>query len=72
MSKKRNRWRNRMARARKRLQEFSPRGSNCPICRREFRGDGCPHSVTDARTRLEEDVTREIVRGELAQARKHE
>jgi len=37
-------------------REFSPRGSNCPICKREFRKEGCPHSITEALEKLEQDV----------------
>lgn len=51
---------------RKKLANFSPRGSNCPICGRNFRDeDACPHSVGQAREHLVEQIQREIVRQEL-------
>jgi hypothetical protein len=44
--------RNALARALKARATFSARGSNCPICKRVFRSDSCPHSVTEVRAIL--------------------
>lgn len=41
-------------RAQRARREFDPRGSNCPICRCEFRT--CLHSVREAEARLENEV----------------
>ena len=41
--------------AKRRLREFSARGSNCPICKKGFRY-GCNHSVTQAYERMEDDI----------------
>ncbi len=53
-----------VTKARKRLQDFDPRGSKCPICGMNFR-NGCKHSVTEAReylnTQLMQAIAREAV-----------
>lgn len=51
----------------KRLYNFSARGSNCPICGKDFRnksGDkqGCPHSVAQAISHLEIAYLKEVLR----------
>jgi hypothetical protein len=46
-------------RAARRRRDFSARGSDCPICKREFRG--CPHSVVEALERLDRDVVEAAV-----------
>lgn len=43
-----------------RRQAFSPRGSNCPICKQEFRS--CPHSVEQAIKRLDNNVQFEALK----------
>lgn len=40
------------------LQTFDPRGSTCPICKRDFR-KGCNHSITQAINRLEQNLFNE-------------
>jgi len=45
--------------AKKRMEEFDPRGSKCPICKRNFR-KGCAHSVSEATDRLFEDYVHAI------------
>lgn len=61
---------NSIKKARQKLREFSPRGSSCPICRRDFRY-GCKHSVQEAKDKLKDDITRAIVRNELQKKRLH-
>ena len=46
----------RLRKAKLALTNFDPRGSNCPICGREFRTD-CSHSVVQARELLASRVT---------------
>ncbi len=50
-----------VTRAKKRLQDFDPRGSKCPICGMNFR-NGCKHSVTEAREYLNAQVIPAIAR----------
>ena len=42
-------------RARKRLEEWSARGSSCPLCHKDFQ-HGCNHSVEQALSRLQQNV----------------
>ena len=49
--------------AKRRMDEFDPKGSKCPICKREFR-TGCKHNTVEARTRLNEIYLRAIAREE--------
>jgi hypothetical protein len=49
-------------RTRLRKEDFSARGSVCPLCHKEFRG--CPHSVKDAKARLEQDLISALVKYE--------
>jgi hypothetical protein len=46
--------------AEKARRTFTARGSNCPICKREFRT--CPHSIGDAERFFERAVIQECVR----------
>lgn len=41
------------------------RGWLCPLCKKEFASEACPHSWTDVRKRAEEDRVRAIVQDEL-------
>ena len=41
--------------ATKRLNDFSARGSNCPICKKNFR-HGCLHNVNEAYDYLENQL----------------
>ena len=50
---------------------FSARGDRCPICKRDFRRDDCPHSVAQAESRIEADYLHAVVRYELAKAAKN-
>lgn len=52
--------------ARERLKNFDPRGSNCPICKKEFRSDNCPHTVEQAENKLNNNIMREIVMETIA------
>ena len=54
----------------RRLQEFSPRDSNCPICHREFRDEyNCQHSISEAKQHLQDKIRdleiRQIVQQEM-------
>lgn len=42
------------------MDRFDVKSSKCPICRKKFRSDDCPHSIPQARERLFEDYVREI------------
>ena len=55
MSKKRS-----IMRARERLSNWSARGDNCPLCKKDFQ-HGCNHSVEQAHKRLEENIIKAIV-----------
>lgn len=48
------------------------RGSTakCPICRKPFRSDLCPHSILEAEIRWQENRIREIVREEIRKREK--
>lgn len=46
-------------RAKQKLDEFSARGSKCPICKANFR-TGCSHSVKQAKDRLFENYIKAI------------
>jgi galactose-1-phosphate uridylyltransferase len=48
--------------AKAKLDNFSARGSRCPICKKSFR-HGCDHSVTEAETRLFENYIKAIAEG---------
>lgn len=43
-----------LKKALKRQQEFSARGSDCPICKHDFRS--CPHSIAEAHERMTQNV----------------
>lgn len=45
--------------AKEKMDSFSARGSNCPICKKEFR-TGCNHSVAEAEQRLFENYIKAI------------
>ena len=45
--------------AKEALDNFSARGSKCPICKKNFRR-GCNHSVQQAKDRLFENYIRSI------------
>jgi len=45
--------------AKKRMDDFSARGSDCPICKKTFRC-GCNHSVKQAREKLFEQYIKAI------------
>lgn len=47
--------------AKQRMDSFNPRGSKCPICKKEFR-TGCNHNVAQAETRLFEDYVKALAR----------
>jgi hypothetical protein len=49
--------------AKKALEDFSPRGSNCPICKKNFRY-GCSHSVLEAKSFLYEQYIKSIIKEE--------
>lgn len=51
---------NRIKHARKKMEEFSARGSLCPICKASFRR-GCSHSVKQAEDRLFENYINAII-----------
>lgn len=51
----------RLRRALRKRAEWSPRGSRCPICKRVFRSDSCPHSVAEARAVLDAAVVAAVV-----------
>ena len=55
----------RIAKARERAEKFSPRGSDCPICKKDFRY-GCNHNVRQAEDRLQEEITKLVVQRELS------
>lgn len=46
--------------ARRRMESFSARGSKCPICKADFRGDKCPHSVKQAEAKLFQNYIKAI------------
>ena len=39
---------------------FNARGSRCPICRKDFR-NGCNHSVSQAKERIEKDYINKLI-----------
>lgn len=46
-----------LRRAIERRSRWSARGDRCPICRRDFRSDECPHSVVEAHAALDARVS---------------
>jgi hypothetical protein len=50
-------------RAKEKLNNFSARGSRCPICKKSFR-HGCDHSVKQAEDRLFENYIKAIAENE--------
>jgi len=59
-----------LKRARKRLNEWTARGGQCPICHKEFR-DGCNHTVSQAYERLEQNVVNAMIDAKLKKALKN-
>lgn len=43
------------------IKDFDRHGT-CPICHREFRGDDCPHSVSEAQDHVQANKTNELIR----------
>lgn len=48
---------NKESKMRRRRRELSTRGSDCPLCKQEFRG--CPHSIAEAQQALDRAVLRD-------------
>lgn len=46
-------------RARERMEQFSAKGDDCPICKKDFRR-GCNHSIKQAKDKLFERYIRAI------------
>lgn len=55
---------NSIKKARQRLFNWSAKGSNCPLCHKDFR-HGCNHSVTQAIARLEQNVVNAMIDNRL-------
>jgi galactose-1-phosphate uridylyltransferase len=55
---------NEVAKAKQALDQFSARGSKCPICKKEFR-TGCDHSVTQAKDRLLKNYIQAIAKSNI-------
>ena len=45
----------------KKKKEQWSTGQNCPICKKLFKSENCPHSVSEALARIEENKIKEIV-----------
>lgn len=56
-----------LKKARQRLDSFSkdPKSSQCPICNHWFGSDSCPHSIDQAKQRLNEFIIGAIARKEI-------
>jgi len=52
---------NKIKQAKEKLDNFSARGSKCPICKKPFR-HGCDHSVIQAKERLFENYIKAIAK----------
>ena len=49
------------SKAKQHLDNFSARGSDCPICRKVFR-TGCKHTVVEAKQRLFENYIKSFTK----------
>lgn len=57
--------------ARRRIESWNPRGSNCPICHKDFR-HGCNHNVVQSEQRLQEDLIDALVERKVKKILKYE